>query len=138
MTNAQKWVLIVFFVFIALLVIGRVSKNSKSDSMLGYESMNSQETEQLDGMSLITKIGCTSCHGNDLKGSTMAPSLYEAKNYWSRDKLINYLRNPSSYSGDARFDAYREKYRALMPSYNNIDVKQLGIISDYILNLKDE
>lgn len=137
MTNAQKWVLAVFIVFILLLVIGRYSKTSETEAMLGYDSMGNQNTEQLDGMGLITKIGCTSCHGKDLKGTAMAPSLYEVKNYWTRDKLINYLRNPSSYSGDARFDAYREKYRALMPSYNNIDVKQLGIIADYLLQLKE-
>lgn len=136
MTNAQKWVLAAFIVFIALLVIGRYSQSIEADSVLGYDSQSNESVEQMDGMELITKTGCTSCHGGDLKGTAMAPSLFEAKNYWTRDKLINYLRNPSSYSGDARFDAYRQKYRALMPSYNNIDVKQLGVIADYLLHLE--
>lgn len=136
MTNAQKWVVAVFVFFIALLVLGRVTKNtSESYTDNSYAESNENETK-IDGMELITKIGCTSCHGKDLKGSSIAPSLVSVKKYWSRDKLINYLRNPSTYNSDKRFEKYKEMYRTLMPSYNNIDVKQLGIIADYLLQLK--
>jgi len=136
MTNAQKWILVVFVIFIGLLAIGRLTKNSGEDTAENSYMKSNQQQEDLDGMALIQKVGCTSCHGGDLKGSSLAPSLYAAKEYWNRDKLINYLRNPSSYSGDARFDKYRETYRTIMPSFNNIEVKQLGVIADYILQLK--
>lgn len=135
MTNAQKWVALVFVFFIALLALGRLtnsSENSMSNSNIGEQ----QNEENLDGMALITKIGCVSCHGSDLNGSPMAPSLLSVKEYWTRDNLINYLRNPSSYNGDKRFENYKQMYNRVMPSYNNIDVKQLGTIADYLLQLK--
>jgi hypothetical protein len=34
-----------------------------------------------------------------------------------------------------RFQAFKEKYRTIMPSFNNKDVKDLGKIADYILGL---
>jgi len=138
MTNAQKWVLIIFVIFIGLLAVGRLTKNSGEDVTENSYMGNGQQQEELDGMALIQKAGCTSCHGSDLKGTSLAPSLFAAKEYWSRDKLINYLRNPSSYSGDSRFEKYKEIYRTIMPAFNNIDVKQLGIIADYLLQLEKE
>ena len=64
----------------------------------------------------------------------MAPALINIKQHWTRDGLINYLRNPSSYSGDARFDEYRTKYKnIMMPSYGNLDVKDLGKMVEYLL-----
>ena len=80
-----------------------------------------------------------SCHGNDLKGrQNLGPGLYNAAEHFNRDELINYLRNPSDYSGDPRFDEYANQFKnIMMPSYDNLEVKDLGKIADYILSLKE-
>lgn len=138
MTNAQKWIAAFLVLFLVLFALSRLTK--EEDEYIdepGY-SETFESNEQIDGLTLINRVGCTSCHGVDLKGSNLAPGLYSAKEYWSRDKLINYLRNPSSYSGDERFEAYKEKYKSIMPSFSNIDVKQLGVIADYLLSLEEQ
>jgi mono/diheme cytochrome c family protein len=95
---------------------------------------SARQSGDVDGLTLIKQTGCTSCHGDNLQGTKLAPALAEIKKFWSRDALINYLRNPQSYSRDARFDEYREKYRnVIMPSYGNIDVKELGRMAEYLL-----
>ena len=66
----------------------------------------------------------------------MAPSLHNVKDNWSRDKLINYLRNPSSYMSSDRFKEYQQQYPGvIMPSFGNIEVKELGKVAEYLLGL---
>ncbi len=142
MTNAQKWVAAFLIVFIALFLLSKVTEKEEDfteelDFYSGQQNENVAATST-DGLSLMNKIGCTNCHGVDLKGTKLAPTLYSAKDYWKRDNLINYLRNPSSYSGDDRFEAYKKEYGTVMPAYGNIDVKDLGKIADYLLGLEGE
>ncbi len=64
----------------------------------------------------------------------MAPELANLKEFWSKDKLINYLRNPNSFMDSDRFKAYRDKYPGtIMPSFDNISVQDLGKIAEYLL-----
>ncbi len=142
MTNAQKWVAAFLVVFIALFLLSKLTEKEE-DFTEELDFYSEQQTEaaqsaSVDGLTLINRVGCTNCHGVDLKGTKLGPTLYSAKEYWSRDKLINYLRNPASYSGDERFEAYKAQYNTVMPGYGNIDVKDLGKIADYLLNLEGE
>lgn len=137
MTNAQKWVAAFLVLFILLFALSKLTKkenNEYAGSDSYGESSDENASAEPDGMALITRLGCISCHGSDLNGTGVGPSLVQVKDHWKRDALINYLRNPSSYSGDARFEAYKAKYNNIsMPSYSNIDVKELGKIADYLL-----
>lgn len=133
MTNAQKWLAAFLGVFLLLFIIGRITKKEESNISQMPGQMSQQQSNDADGLTLIKQNGCTSCHGAELNGSVSAPALINIKQYWTRDKLINYLRNPSSYSGDSRFNDYRQKYNSIMPSFDNIDVKGLGKIADYLL-----
>jgi hypothetical protein len=68
---------------------------------------------------LVARIGCINRHGNDLAGTSQGPSLIGIKKYWSRDQLINYLRNPNSFMSAEGFQDYKAKYaNVMMPSYN--------------------
>lgn len=140
MTNAQKWVAAFLLLFVILLVAAKLttfSDNQPAEDYT-YTETDNLETNSPAGLSLINKVGCVTCHGQDLKGTKMAPGLYTASKYWNRNDLINYLRQPSSYDGDERFNEYRQKYQSIvMPSYGNIDVKDLGKIADYILSLEE-
>jgi hypothetical protein len=139
MTNAQKWVAAFLFLFLFLFILQRLTQDEEVyDEMDFYGNEEAEINPDRDALSLINRMNCTSCHGVDLKGTNLAPSLYSVKNYWSRDKLINYLRNPSSYSGDERFEAYKKEYNSIMPSYSNQDVKDLGVVADYLLGLENK
>ena len=139
MTNAQKWIAAFLVLFILLFVLARVTKkeDSISENVDYYETENTQNSEgERSGLTLINTIGCTPCHGADLKGTKLGPSLYSVKDYWRRDAIINYLRNPSSYSGDERFENYKAQFPGIvMPPFSNIDVKELGKIADYLISL---
>lgn len=145
MTNAQKWIAAFLVLFIVLFILSRNALKEDIDTtgMEYFETDNQDQTnantDEMSGLALLQNIGCTSCHGGDLKGTRMAPSLYMAKKHFDRKELINYLRNPAEYSNDPRFDIYKDKYsNIVMPSYSNIDVKQLGKIADYLLSLEGE
>ena len=147
MTNAQKWVTAFLLVFIFLFVLADLVKDDsvdvphQIDDYLQEESSqqtNREVSQEAPGLTLIKQNGCTACHGQDLRGnSILGTCLYNAKKHWNRDELINYLRNPADYSNDPRFDDYANQFKnIMMPSYENVDVKDLGIIADYLLNLE--
>ena len=138
MTKPQIWVAAVLVLFIILFMLGQMTKKDepmKDFSGMGSQMGEQQSTAELTGDKLVQTFGCVNCHGADLAGTNMAPSLKGLKQFWtSRDNLINYLRNPNSYMDSDRFKAYKDKYPGgIMPSYGNKDVKDLGKIADYLL-----
>jgi len=139
MTKSQIWVASFLVLFLILFFLGRVSKNVESGD--GQATTNPMpqanlSSKDLTGEQLVSQLGCVNCHGSDLNGTKMAPSLHNVKDNWSRDKLINYLRNPSSYMSADRFKEYQQQYPGvIMPSFGNIEVKELGKIAEYLLKL---
>ncbi len=137
MTNAQKWVAAFLGFFLILFLLGRITRKEEPtmpSTMGQMGQQTTQTTSDADGQTLTKQLGCISCHGDNLQGTQMAPALVNISTNWTRDGLINYLRNPSSYSGGARFDEYRKKYKStIMPSYGNRDVKELGRIAEFLL-----
>lgn len=137
MTNAQKWVAAFLGLFLILFLLGRITRKEEQTMPQTMGQMGQQTTQttyDADGQTLTKQLGCISCHGENLQGTQMAPALVNINKNWTRDGLINYLRNPSSYSGGARFDEYREKFKStIMPSYSQRDVKELGRIAEFLL-----
>ncbi|MCA2004518.1 MAG: cytochrome c [Ignavibacterium sp.] len=137
MTKPQIWVAAFLFLFIVLFLIQKATKTQEPEkdfSQMGSGMMQQESNENLTGAELMSNFGCLNCHGTNLEGSAMGPALANLKQYWSRDNLINYLRNPNSFMSQKRFQEYREKYpNMLMPAYGNKDVKDLGKIADYLL-----
>lgn len=139
MTKPQIWVAAFLALFILLFLLQRATKQDESNN----PNLNSNtvpqsnlSSENVSGQDLIGRIGCYNCHGTDLAGTIKGPSLAGLNKYWSRDELINYLRNPNSFMSGDRFKNYKEKYpNVIMPSYTNIDVKDLGKIVEYLLTL---
>jgi cytochrome c2 len=142
MTKPQIWVAAFLALFILLFVLSRATKeeNTTTNSAIGSPNPQTDMSSQdLTAEQLISKLSCTTCHGTDLKGTDMGPSLYHVSEYWTRDKLINYLRNPTSFSDTKRFQNYTEEFPGMiMPSFGHINVKDLGKIADYLLKLKPE
>jgi mono/diheme cytochrome c family protein len=142
MTKPQIWVAAFLVLFILLFALSRITKENKStiDSAIGSPNPQSDMSSQdLTAEQLISKLSCTTCHGTDLKGTKMGPSLYHVAEYWKRDDLINYLRNPTSFSDTKRFQNYTDEFPGMiMPTFGHINVKDLGKIADYLLKLKPE
>ena len=131
MTKSQIWVASFLVLFLILFFLGRVSKNVDTEN--GQSSANpmpqtNMTSEELSGEELISKLGCVNCHGANLKGTKMGPSLYALKENWSRDKLINYLRNPSSYMDSDRFKRIPTKvswgYHAFIYQYTSKRIRE--------------
>lgn len=136
MTKPQIWVAAFLIIFIALFILQKATKKTESLPIVMNNSpmLNQEVNTELTGYDLMSKHGCLNCHGTSLQGTTMGPSLENLKRYWDRDKLISYLRNPNSFMEQSRFKEYREKFPTkIMPSYNNLDVKELGKMTDYLL-----
>jgi cytochrome c2 len=137
MTKPQIWVAAFLILFLFLFFLERATQQNSSTNnqevnnpvpQTGMSSANATAPE------LINRLGCINCHGAELNGTQMGPNLKNIAQYWSRDKLINYLRNPSSYMSSKRFREYQEQFpNTVMPSFGNIDVKELGKIADYLL-----
>jgi hypothetical protein len=139
MTKSQIWVATFLVLFLILFGLNQLTKNDNQSTGIGNETgiSSKNEPKEFTGLELIKSNGCTSCHGAELKGTNLAPNLIGIKQYWSgRESLINYLRNPSSFMDKNRFLAYKEKYSSVvMPPFNNLDVKDLGKIADYLRGL---
>lgn len=135
MTKTQIWVAGFLAVFIALLLIGRFFKEDAPVRLEGTSQGQelTQADKELDGAALVKSSGCTGCHGPELSGTNLAPALKNIKDNYSRDKLISYLRNPSSFMDSDRFKEFRAKYSTVMPAYNNLDIKDLGKMADYLI-----
>src|SRR3990170_4874026 len=113
MTKPQIWVAAFLALFILLFLLGRVTK--EEDSKISIANTNTvpqsnMSSGNITGADLMARIGCVNCHGADLSGTAKGPSLAGINKYWSRDQLINYLRNPNSFMSSERFKDYKEKY----------------------------
>lgn len=137
MTKPQIWVAAFLVAFILLFMLQRATK--KEEAPRNFPSqMNNPMTEEssteLSGQQLISTFGCTNCHGSDLAGTTMGPGLKNLSQYWGKERLLAYLRNPNDFMKEPRFKEYKEKYpNQIMPPYGNKDIKDLGKIVDYLL-----
>jgi cytochrome c553 len=137
MTKPQIWVAAFLVLFILLFLLQRATNEPGKNTtgpMSNPVSQDMTANENMSPVELINKLGCRNCHGQDLAGTKMAPSLLGLQKYWSKDQLTNYLRNPSSFMDSDRFKEYRQQYpNMVMPSFNNINVQELGKISEYLL-----
>ncbi len=140
MTKPQIWVASFLFLFIVLFLLNRMTKEDEETNVNRVENpvpQTDMSSEEISGAELVKRLGCTSCHGTELKGSRIGPDLTLVKNFWSRDQLINYLRNPGSYMDTERMKQYKKDFPGIiMPPFSQVDVKDLGKIADYLRGLK--
>lgn len=140
MTKSQIWVSAFLVLFLALFLLSRLTKeeDAKENTPPGNPMPQTNiSSENLSVPDMIGRLGCKGCHGADLEGTKMGPKLTGLEQNWSRDELINYLRNPNSYMDKDRFTKFKEMFPGvMMPSFSNVDVKDLGKIADYLLSLK--
>jgi hypothetical protein len=138
MTKPQIWVAAFLAAFILLFILQKATKKEEAPTRDLSSQMNNQMSEEntteLTAAQLISNFGCTNCHGGELQGTQMAPALTNLSQYWGKETLLNYLRNPNDFMDKARFQEYKQKYPSqIMPPYGNKNIKDLGKIVDYLL-----
>lgn len=138
MTKPQIWVAAFLLIFILLFLLQKATNEPARKNTGPMNNPVSQQdmasNEDTSPADLINRLGCRNCHGQNLEGTKMAPPLVGLKENWSKDQLTNYLRNPSSYMDSKRFQEFQQQYpNMVMPSFNNINVQELGKISEYLL-----
>ncbi|MBA4251601.1 MAG: hypothetical protein C0425_07670 [Chlorobiaceae bacterium] len=137
MTKTQIWTAGFLLLFTLLFFLQKATSTGEAELTTLSENYGTTQSNVPTGDILVKQFTCTTCHGGNLQGTAMGPTLYNLSEHYDRDKLINYLRNPQSFIASDRMKAFREKYKnVIMPSYNNKDVKELGKIADYLLQLK--
>jgi mono/diheme cytochrome c family protein len=86
---------------------------------------------------LWNDLGCVNCHGTDGTGMRgFGPSLRGKKQYWTRVKLENYLRDPTGYANkDPRLKAAKVNYMSPMPPVLTPDPAELTRIVEHALGM---
>ena len=103
MTNAQKWVTSVLVLFILLLVLAKLTKREESstDYEESYTSENVaqdvNEPSEIYVGDLLANNRCLTCHGKDLNGTGMGPSLANLSDNWNKTDLVGYFKNPDDF-----------------------------------------
>ena len=136
MTNAQKWVSIFLFLFVALLVLSKLTNKNDDEADNYIDEYSSTQTEPLSvAEALISNNKCLDCHGPNLKGSASAPSLQKLSEEWKREDLLNYLKNPRSFADDPRISRFKGKYSLAMPPVDKLNDEELNILVNHLLGI---
>jgi mono/diheme cytochrome c family protein len=134
MTNAQKWVVIFFAMFIVLLFIS-FATNDNDETNIDQQTTEAKASAEVSGMEIYNSAGCASCHGKNLEGTENGPSLEKISERWSKTELVTFLRNPDDFSKDERILKSKKNFpNSFMPSFNSIDAKKLGKLSEFLLS----
>lgn len=115
--------LILIFSLVAIASIGLLSRTTQKANAgkLAYENN-----------------GCNTCHGDNGKGTDLAPTLAGLKKNWKdRNALAAYIRNATAErSKYPRLKKMEAKYTQLqMPTFN-FSEKEIGALIDYLMKIK--
>jgi len=86
------------------------------------------------GAELYASVGCSTCHGPDLKGGKLAPPITPIHPEWTRAALIEYLADPQTYAAKSpRLSEMKKKYMMPMQPYAMLSAADRGSLADYVL-----
>ncbi len=139
MTNAQKWVSVFLVLFILLLVLSKMTNREEGETTI-TENIESVETEsvKIDVEYLLGSNRCFTCHGKDLNGTGMAPSLANVSDNWKKNNLVSYFQNPKAFLSNPRMAVLAEKYNRDMPAQERMTLEELEAVAEYLLNRNNE
>jgi mono/diheme cytochrome c family protein len=87
------------------------------------------------GAELFLTQGCSNCHGPDGAGMPgFAPTLHGKKSFWTREKLVAYLKDPKTYrEKEPRLKEQGRPYSLAMPPSIALTPDELGRLADHVL-----
>lgn len=90
-----------------------------------------------DGETVWLEAGCVNCHGRDgggMKG--FAPTLHGKKQFWTRETLIAYIKDPQGYAAkEPRLRDQGRGYSLPMPKLPLPHAIEYERLADYVLAL---
>jgi mono/diheme cytochrome c family protein len=142
MTNAQKWVTAVLVIFILLLVLSKMTK--REDSETEYEDTYAPEKVETDAKpssgiyvgDLLANNRCFTCHGNDLNGTGMGPSLANVGDNWNKADLVSYFKNPKAFFNNPRMAKLKGNFKTDMPAQEKMTQEELEALAEHLLTRK--
>lgn len=136
MTNAQKWVAGFLLLFVLLLALSKMTERgeSKKDSYSSMEAESNQTTTAISVENILANNRCYICHGRDLQGSGMGPSLAKVGENWKKPSLVSYFQNPTAFLNNQRMVALKDQYNRDMPAFENLTQEELNALADYLIN----
>ncbi len=142
MTNAQKWVSAFLVLFILLLVLSKMTDRQESESNI-VETVTQEnietpadESSKIYVGDLLANNRCFTCHGKDLNGTGMGPSLANVSDNWKKMSLVSYFQNPKAFLSNPRMSVLKEKYNREMPAQERMSQEELEALADYLLTRK--
>lgn len=94
--------------------------------------------DALPGAALFREKNCVTCHGPAGEGRATGPELRNVGAHFTREQLVEYLKNPTAYAEkDARLAARMHDFDGMMPRFDYLEQTQLEQLADYVLALTD-
>ncbi len=79
---------------------------------------------------------CGLCHGMEGAGTQLGPTLQGKKKFWTKEKLVQYLKDPAPYTGkDPRLAEQAKKYSIPMSRFDMLPADELNQIAEFVLGL---
>ena len=89
------------------------------------------------GKELFSAKNCVMCHGDNGEGRSSAPALRMLKQYYTKNQLIEYLKDPNAYADKTpRLAERRGMYPRMMPSFKSSEAAELEQLAEYVLSLQ--
>ena len=137
MTNAQKWVSAFLVMFILLLVLSKMTDREEAEAET-YETESAQSVDsqpkEINIDYLLGSNRCYNCHGKDLNGTGMGPSLANVSDNWKKSNLVSYFQNPAAFLSNPRMAVLKDKYSGDMPAQKRMTIEELEAVAEYLLN----
>ena len=97
-------------------------------------SMREQPAAGATGAEIYKASACATCHGEDLSGTGLAPTLVGLSANWTPDALAKFLGSPDPArvrsSRQAKLDL---EFSADMPTYDNLSAEELIRLAGFLL-----
>ena len=88
------------------------------------------------GEKVFAAQGCALCHGADGEGTSFGPTLRGKAPFWTREKLVLYLKAPVAYADkDPRLAEQKKRYSMPMRQFDKVPDDELAAVADYVLGL---
>lgn len=97
-------------------------------------SMRGQPSNGAVGAEIYAVSGCAACHGDDLRGSNLAPSLRGLGQSWRQADLAGFFSSQNrAVALESRLGTLSKEYQVVMPPYDYLSAEQRDTLAGWLL-----
>jgi len=90
--------------------------------------------EAPSGEAIYAGSNCSMCHGKDLMGTSLGPSLADAEVNWTVETMMEYFQEPEEVVAKTpRLMLLSQDYSTDMPPYDGLLVKHQRVLAEYVI-----